>query len=86
MLADSPDREISTTAIGELLMERLADARQDRLCAFCLGVSGFPGCGGISGGIEGPASAPGLTKPWLARPQVETCNQRHPETSFEIET
>ena len=26
MLADSADREISTTAIGELLMERLADA------------------------------------------------------------
>ena len=47
-LADSPEREMTTTAIGELLMERLSAPGQDRLCPVRVGLPRLSGCRGVS--------------------------------------
>ena len=51
-LAETPDRELTTTEIGEMIMDQPRGARQDRLCTFCVGLSRLPGCGGFPGRTE----------------------------------
>ncbi len=43
-LADNTDREIPTTEIGEMIMDRLRNLDKIAYVRFCLGIPGLPGC------------------------------------------
>ena len=82
-LADTPDREMSTTEIGELLMTQLTDAGQDRLRPVRVGVPRFSGRGGFSQGTErSVCNGAGNVKfvrqhPFLWKLRVTHCPEKH---------
>ena len=56
-LADNPEREISTTEIGELLMERLRSLDKIAYVRFASVYRDFQDVEAFLGGTEGPAAA-----------------------------
>ena len=57
-VSEAPDRERTTTEIGEHIMAQPEEARQGRVRAVRFRVSRFQGREGIYGRAEGPAEGP----------------------------